>query len=382
MTGRERIMTVLRGETPDRVPVSLYKINPFDNDSFWAQHKSFERLLQAAREYQDIFHLYRPKTGFFFSAPGSIEVKAEELQDTPLSKTVKLTVNTSKGHLRRSVRTTNTSMHQWVQKPWVENERDIMKFLQLPYTPFNPDLSDYHKINNTLGEKGIVIIALPNPLAVVAELFAPGDMQQSMMSTPKVIHQLLEKMQERLINIYRFISMAVSNTVIRIRGAEYAVPSELPVEYFPDPRKVFSDFVLRYDRELIDILRKGNRNFICYHWHGDIEQLLPLVLKLGIDILEPVVNSFDKPAYILRIRRMAGEKMVLMGGPFAEDMEFRTSVEITAIIKESIIQGGRKAGFVLIPSNIPESSPISAQMEENYIEFLKAGIAYGKYPLG
>ncbi len=68
MTGRERIMAVLRGGMPDRVPVSLYKINPFDNDIFWAKHKSFEKLLQAAKEYQDTFHLYRPKTGFFFSS--------------------------------------------------------------------------------------------------------------------------------------------------------------------------------------------------------------------------------------------------------------------------------------------------------------------------
>ncbi|MBN1445798.1 MAG: hypothetical protein JW957_06800 [Candidatus Omnitrophica bacterium] len=381
MTGRERIMAVLRGGMPDRVPVSLYKINPFESDIFWAKHKSFEKLLQAAKEYQDTFHPYRPKTGFFFSAPGSIEVKAEEFQDTPLSRTVKLSVATGKGHLTKSVRTSNTSMHQWVQKPWIENERDISKFLALPYTPFNPDLSDYYRINSSLGDNGIVVIALPDPLAVVAELFAPGDMPQFMMSMPREMHQLLENMQERLVNLYRFISTSVSNTLIRIRGAEYGVPPELPVEYFRDTKKVFSDFVLKYDRELIDILKRGNKNFICYHWHGDIEQLLPAVLKLGIDILEPVVNSVGSPAQILKIRRIAGEKVILMGGPFAEDMEYRSSGEISSIVKESIIQGGRRGAFILIPSNIPESSPISSQMEGNYIEFLKAGVTYGKYPI-
>ena len=366
---------------PDRVPVSLYKINPFERDSFWAQHKSFEKLLEVARQYQDTFHIWRPKTGFFFSAPESVETKIEEFQDTPLSKTMKISVNTSKGPLSRIARTSTTSVHLWIQKPWIENERDILKFLELPYTPFKPDLSDYFKICEELGDKGVCVIALPDPLAVIYELFALGDMPQFILSMPRHIYQLLEKMQERLINLYRYISIYVAQAIIRIRGAEYAVPPQLPPEYFPDIKGVFADLVLKYDRQLIEILKKGNKNYICYHWHGDIEKLFPLVLKLGIEIFEPVINSIEIPNYILKIRRIVGDDIVLMGGLQAEDMEFRDTPEIIAMTKEAIIQGGRKGRFVLIPSDIPESSPISPQMERNYIQFLKTGVEYGRYPL-
>ena len=381
MTGRERITAVIQGLMPDRVPVSLYKIDPFEKDSFWVQHKSFEKLLAFAREYQDTFHLWRPKTGFFFSAPESIEMRVEEFQDTPLSKTVKIYVDTGRGPLVRIARTSTTSVHLWVQKPWIENERDILKFLELPYTPFRPDLSDYYRIDRELGDRGVCVIALPNPLAVIYELFAPGDMPQFILSTPKLIYRLLDEMYKRLVNLYRFISTSVANTIIRIRGAEYGVPPHLPPEYFPDIKKSFSELVLRYDRELIEILKRGNRNYICYHWHGDIEKYLPLILKSGIDILEPVINSVDMPNYILKIRKIIGDNIVIMGGLQAEDMEFRETSEIIAMTKEAIIQGGRKGRFVLIPSGIPESSPISPQMEKNYIQFLKTGVEYGKYPL-
>lgn len=381
MTGRERITAVIQGLMPDRVPVSLYKIDPFEKDSFWVQHKSFEKLLAVAREYQDTFHLWRPKTGFFFSAPESIEMKVEEFQDTPLSKTVKIYVDTGRGPLVRIARTSTTSVHLWVQKPWIENERDILKFLELPYTPFRPDLSDYYRIDRELGDRGVCVIALPNPLAVIYELFAPGDMPQFILSTPRHIYQLLEKMQERLINLYRHISTSVAQAIIRIRGAEYAVPPQLPPEYFPNIKKCFVELVLKYDKELMEILRRGNRNYICYHWHGDIADLLPMVLKLGIDILEPVINSAEIPNYILKIRKIIGDNIVIMGGLQAEDMEFRETSEIIAMTKEAIIQGGRKGRFVLIPSGIPESSPISPQMEKNYIQFLKTGVEYGKYPL-
>ncbi|HPP30469.1 MAG TPA: hypothetical protein PLE69_06075 [bacterium] len=278
MTGRERITAVIQGLMPDRVPVSLYKIDPFEKDSFWVQHKSFEKLLAFAREYQDTFHLWRPKTGFFFSAPESIEMKVEEFQDTPLSKTVKIYVDTGRGPLVRIARTSTTSVHLWVQKPWIENERDILKFLELPYTPFRPDLSDYYRIDRELGDRGVCVIALPNPLAVIYELFAPGDMPQFILSTPKLIYRLLDEMYKRLVNLYRFISTSVANTIIRIRGAEYGVPPHLPPEYFPDIKKSFSELVLKYDRELIEILKRGNKNYICYHWHGDIEEYLPVLL--------------------------------------------------------------------------------------------------------
>lgn len=102
---------------------------------------------------------------------------------------------------------------------------------------------------------------------------------------------------------------------------------------------------------------------------------------MGIDILEPAVNSFGVPNKILRLRKLAGDSIVLMGGLLAEDMEFRRPNEIRPMLKEAILQGGKKGRFILIPSNIPESSPISPEMETNYIEFLKAGAECGAYPL-
>jgi len=381
MTSRERIMAVLLGGMPDRVPVSLYKINPFEKESFWAQHRSFDNLLRTAAELQDTIHLYRPQTGFFFSAPGSIDVRVDESGDGRLSKTVRLSVNTPLGELARSATTNSASIHHWIQKPWIEKERDIMKFLSLPYIPYSPPLSGYYRLQNELEDRGIVAVALPDPMGVAGELFAPGDFGKFAHEFPGLIIELLDKIHKRLVDLYRYLSVSLSGAVIRIRGAEYATFPELSREYFRDGKKAFSDYVLRYDRELVDILKSGNRNYICYHWHGEIEPLLPLVLKMGVDVLEPVINTLEAPDTIRRVRKLAGGRMALMGGILADDMEFRSRGEIRDLVKESISQGGSRGGFILIPSNIPESSPISPEMEANYIEFLKVGVEYGRYPI-
>lgn len=381
MTSKERIQTVLFGGIPDRVPVSLYKINPFDQEAFWAKHRSFANLLETARNLQDTFFFYKLKTGFFFSSPEAIEIKVEEYQDSPGSKSVKITVNTELGPLVRIARTSNMSMHQWVQKPWIEREKDIHKFLSLPYSPYKPDLTDFYKLQGQAGNKGMVVVALPDPLGVVGFLFAPGDFAKFAIDYPNLIHQLLDKIYERLVDIYTYISANVENVIIRIRGAEYATPPTLPKEYF-NIKKAFSDFVLRYDANIIEILKNGKRNYICYHWHDHIESLLPYVLKLGPDIIEPISNTLDKPNFILKVRKIVGDRVVIMGGLDASDIEFRTPEEIEQMVKESIIQGGRRGKFILIPSDIPESAPLTPELERNYITFLESGIKYGTYPIG
>jgi len=381
LTSKERIYNVLSGFIPDRVPVSLYKIDPFDEKSFWAQHKSFYNLLETARNLQDSFSFFKPKTGFFFSNPEAVEMEVEEYQDTPLSKTIKITVNTELGLLTRIARTSNMSMHQWVQKPWIESEKDIYKFLSLPYTPYNPALDEFYKLKEKVGEKGIIVVALPDPLGVVGFLFAPGDLPKFVLDYPSHIHKLLEKMYERLVNIYTYISRNIENVIIRIRGSEYATPPTFPEEHF-NIKKIFYDFVIKFDKYLIEILKNGNKNYICYHWHDHIENLIDYVMKLGIDIIEPISNSFGKPNFILNIRRKVGDKIVIMGGPDAADMEFTSPEEIEQMVKEAIIQGGRKGRFILIPSDIPESAPLTPELEKNYITFLQSGIKYGKYPIG
>ncbi|HOK55726.1 MAG TPA: hypothetical protein PKV21_00860 [bacterium] len=381
MTSRERIYAVLRGGFPDRVPVSLYKINPFDNDSFWTKHKSFENLLKKAQQIQDTFVFYRPKTGFFFSAPGSIDLKVEETHDTPISTTVKLTVETEYGPLTRIARTSNLSVHQWVVEPWIKREKDIDRFLSLPYIPYQPDFTDFYELEKKLGDKGVMVVALPDPLGVVGFLFAPGDFGKFALDYPKPIMQLLEKIYERLLDLYKFISFSISNAIIRIRGAEYATPPNLPSEYFHDIKKVFTEYVYRFDKTLIEILKRGNFNYVCYHWHDGIEELLPIILKMPIDIIEPICNSFEIPNRILKVRKIVGDSITIMGGPMTDDFDFRTREEIRNMVKDCLIQGARRGRFILIPSDIPESAPITPELEQSYIEFLEAGFNFGKYPI-
>ncbi|HOC03664.1 MAG TPA: hypothetical protein PKK91_09315, partial [bacterium] len=128
--------------------------------------------------------------------------------------------------------------------------------------------------------------------------------------------------------------------------------------------------VIKPDAKLINILRSGNLNYVCYHWHDIREDLLPYVLRLGIDILEPVITTIEVPMTIAKIRKITGPNITLMGGPAIEDIEFRSSYEIAELCRDSIVQNGRSTKFVLIPSDVPSSIPLSPQTEENLLAMI------------
>ncbi|MCM8769902.1 MAG: hypothetical protein NC911_09625 [Candidatus Omnitrophica bacterium] len=382
MTSRERISRVLAGLIPDRVPVSLYRLNPFDPNSFWAQHPSCRQLLEAARQLQDTFFFYQPRTGFFFSAPESVTLKVAENQDTAISRTISLTVETPLGPLTRVARRTTVSSIEWVQKPWIEKTADIEKFLSLPYTPYRPDLSDFFQQQKQLGEQGMMVVRLPDPLGVVGTLFAPGDLAKFALEQPQLISRLLEQVQERLLPLYQYVGATLDNAIIRIRGSEYVTPPALPREYFRDIRRIFSDYVIQYDRALIETLRRpGRRLYLCFHWHEFVDTLVPLILKLEPNIVEPIANTQLAPNTVLRARKVFGNNLVLMGGLTAEDLEFSDPEDISQRVKDVILQGGRQGRFILISCGLPTSVPLAPTIEQNYLAFLQAGHQFGSYPL-
>lgn len=362
---RQEILALLRGQHIGKIPVSLYKIDPYDEKSFWQGHSSFQRLLEKVRNDCHNFYFFRPYTGFFFSAPGSIEVKEERKQDTKISEVVTLTVETEKGTLTRSARTTRLSSEQWVLKPWITHTHDIEKFLSLPYTPYTPDMSQFFQKESLYGNKAMPVISLPDPAGVAGTLFAPGDLSKFLLENERLVYELFDFLLERLQNVYKAISLQVHNAIIRIRGAEYLTPPVLPVEYFHNYREIFVNLVIKPDTKLINILRSGNLNYVCYHWHDVKEDLLPYVLKMGIDILEPVINTVEFPMNIAKVRKITGPDITIMGGPSLEEIEFRSSYEISQVCKDSIAQNGRSSKFILIPSGVPSSIPLSPQTEEN-----------------
>jgi hypothetical protein len=91
MTSRQRLQAALSLREPDRVPVSLYLLNPYDERDWRTRDPTFQEVLSLARQSSDCFGLTYPDgLGLFYSAPGSIphSVTVREYGGSTLLRTV------------------------------------------------------------------------------------------------------------------------------------------------------------------------------------------------------------------------------------------------------------------------------------------------------
>ena len=56
MTSKERLLAVLKGNIPDRVPVSAYELNGWNYDSFENKEPSYKKLMDLIREKTDCLY--------------------------------------------------------------------------------------------------------------------------------------------------------------------------------------------------------------------------------------------------------------------------------------------------------------------------------------
>ena len=195
-----------------------------------AQHKSFHSLLEKAKESCTPCFIPSP-TGSSSLRPAN-RGKRRKICDSPGSETITLRVRTEKGLLERTARTSRHSIEQWVLKPWIDSSADLDKFLSLPFSPFVPDISDLKEKEREYGELTLSLLPIPTPVGVAGTLFAPGEFAQFLLQYPKKIEALLDKLFDRLVPTYQYLSQNLMNVVFRVRGSEYLTPPVLPPDIF------------------------------------------------------------------------------------------------------------------------------------------------------
>ncbi|MCE5250463.1 hypothetical protein LLG96_09620 [bacterium] len=135
-------------------------------------------------------------------------------------------------------------------------------------------------------------------------------------------------------------------------------------------------FKPRYAR-LIEAFRAVRPDIkIAYHSDGNIEQLLPEYIEAGVDILNAVQPKSMDPA---RLKRRFGDRLSFWGTvDIQEVLPFGTPEDVRNEVKLRIETVGPGGGLIIGPShNIQPDVSL-----ENVLAFYDAVREYGTYPVG
>lgn len=127
-------------------------------------------------------------------------------------------------------------------------------------------------------------------------------------------------------------------------------------------------------RSIISAAKKINPEvIISYHSDGNIEKIIPELIEIGIEVLNPVQPEAMDPA---KLKREYGDRLAFWGTVGTQTtMPFGTPKEVKGVVRARIETVGRGGGFLIAPTHILEPEV----PWENILAFFEAVEEFGGY---
>jgi len=282
MTSRERLLSALAIGPTDRVPISTYELVGFDEHSWYNQQASYAPLMDLVREKTDCLYMaYLP--GPRLSNPadavrttdGSPEGDCVEYREhrQGASRFIRTVYHTSKGDLSSEHRIDDDIYTTWTLEHLLKTIDDLDRYLAISWELPELDLSGFAETQRRLGDRGIMMPSLSDPICVAADLYEMGQFLILALTETDRMRYLLDVEHERQMAHLRAVLEAGRKAgvdwtavVFRICGPEYATPPYLGPEHF-------AMFVTPYVRRMSDLLHEYGAK-MRLHSHGKIARVL------------------------------------------------------------------------------------------------------------
>ena len=136
--------------------------------------------------------------------------------------------------------------------------------------------------------------------------------------------------------------------------------------------KLWRKFIKPDLARIVAATKQGGARF-WLHSCGHVMEIIPDLIEIGVDILDPVQVRANDQALA---KRLYGDQITFMGGIDTQHLLTSGTPEaITAEVKERIRLLAPGGGYILAPDTLV---PVS---EANYRAYLEAGERYGRYPI-
>jgi uroporphyrinogen-III decarboxylase len=371
MNSRQRILTALKCQAPDRVPISTYELAGYNTQAVENNDPSYFELMQAIREKTDCLAMWNPDSNERFlgtAYPAEMAAQTWREEDRTVTHT---TLQTPQGPLTQTIKRLDNLNTPWQTEHWCKTVEDVDRALSLPYVPVTYDASDYARICREVGEHGILMASLGDPLLMAAELMEFGEFTIWAATESAHFERTVRVLHERCMeNLRRMLAVNVVE-LYRICGPEYATPPYLPPA-------LFERFVVPYVAEMVDLIHSHGAQ-VRLHCHGKIGRVLDMILATGADSIDPCEPPPDGDITLAEVKRRCAGRMCVFGNLELKLLEHGSEAEVAAYVKGCMDAAKAGGGYVIMPTAAPINSPLALQTQRNYVRFIDAALEYGQY---
>ena len=378
MTGKQRILSTLKGQHHDRVP--LWLMDSFANleqpDS-WTEDwmVADENFLSVRERYWnecEVFYEYKKLSPYglcnrILSIPNS-RMRIHEEYVRGNRKFIRYRIDAPAGQLFHTV-----AYDKHVATPWeiehpLKSIEDAKVLMSIPIEETDDlDLSDFFELSERVGDTGVMMMLINTPMVTVSSSFSFEDYLVYSLTEQTLIEEMTEIAYARIERILEYCLNSGVGPIYRIMGSEQTTPPMGSLE-------TYSRLVLRYEKKMIDSIH-AHGQFAAVHCHGNVRQVLPLMREAGVDLLDPVEAppsgdvAFDEAAHF------AGNDMTLAGNIQYDDLE-SSNPETIAEQVAHLFDDGVKDHKIVSCTGYPITA-ISPRMRDNYHALIDAVFEFG-----
>lgn len=356
---------------PDRVPVSLYEMTHLRTDGWSNREPSYAPLLELQQTLGDSFLMTDVDVTHVTKDPNAVR-SSREMDDTGVETTTVLPTPT--GDLTTVFRRDPSVATNWQIKPYIESADDVRKFLSIPVEPFDVDLAPLRRTLERVGEDGMVLIGPGDPLGNVVGMFHYDCFLMTLLEHEDLILEMLSVTTDRMTHGLKQVCDAFDNVAVRFWGPEYAsAPLLNPKVYFPK-------LVVPFLAPLIEMVNDSG-NLSIVHSHGRLDDILETIADMRPSALEPleVLPATTADVTMADIKRRVGDRVCLMGGLQANELERKNPEYVEARVKDILAAAMDGGGYALIPTASPISIPLASNVVANYEAYFNTARQYGAY---
>jgi hypothetical protein len=367
MTGRDRLLTAMRGGKPDRVPVVVRGVAPWD-DAWCAQRDpSWQLLIDAVRDRAD-YEAYFHTSSFLHTAHAAPQSTESADEDDWTLVTVR--VHTPAGDLVTRYRASKRGLPGMCVEFPVREPAHVDWALSIPYEPLAPDLSVLAAQEAAVGDRGVVMLSLEDPISYVHGLLGSQLLALWSIDRPDLIDAMIAEFTRRVADTLAFLIDAGAGPVFSFTGTEYLSPP------LASPAQ-FQRWIVEPETRFGEMIRAAGGIF-WVHCHGPVSKSLDGFLAMGVNCLHPIEAPPMGDITLAGFRARAGNRLCIEGNIQVGDLYAASEAHVRAAVRTAIDEAGRDGAFILCPTASPHTQQLSCQTIANYLAYVDEGYHYGQ----
>ena len=385
MTSRERILAVLRGDLPDRIPIWQWGVHPW----LTGVHPSIQPVVDAFLARGDLIHWWSPGAATFLTASDGVAVTgAQQPSELPDFDEYTASYRTPAGELTEITYVSRSGKPGYCRKHLLETEADVAALLSVPYVPHRPDCAAFGDVDRDLGDRGLPMVSLPaDPMYYVNNLIGSETFAYWSVDKRAMVDDLIHEFARR---IRDWTAWVISQGVGPLFG--YVGP-ELCIPPLQSPRD-FDQWVIGPNSELHDLIHQAG-GYVFVHCHGKVGHIPPSseeegqggrkgilegFVRMGTDALHPIEPPPMGDVTLREAKARVGRDLTIVGNIQHHDLCTMPEDLFREMVAETVSAGKEGGRFILSPTATPFGWPtMDDRTRRNHLAMLDVGLKLGGY---